>query len=113
MTYVDVALPLALPTALTYSVPDDLIARAVMGARVVVPVQKREMIGIVTGVGRPPPAARARAVLEAPDETPVLDSTLLQLAAWAAADDAQSTRTSAAVFFIIPLIPFAVPVAAP
>ncbi len=83
--YVDVALPLALPTPLTYAVPDELKARAVPGARVVVPVQQREMVGIVTAVDRPAPAARARPVLAAPDPAPLLDSTLLQLAEWTGA----------------------------
>ena len=83
--YVDVALPLALPGPLTYEVPDELIPRAVPGARVVVPVQQREMVGIVTAVDRPPPKARARAVLAAPDAAPLLDATLLELATWAGA----------------------------
>jgi len=90
MTFVDVALPLALPTALTYSVPDELKERAVAGARVLVPVKGREMVGIITATGRPAPAARARDILEAPDETPVLDSTLLQLADWMGAHYAAS-----------------------
>ena len=88
--FVDVALPLALKGPLTYAVPDDLTARAVPGARVVVPVQQREMVGIVTAVGRPAPAARARAVLAAPDAAPLLDATLLELAEWAGAHYAAS-----------------------
>jgi len=80
--FVDVALPLALPSPLTYALPDDLAARAVPGARVVVPVQQREMVGIVTAVERPPPAARARPVLAAPDPQPLLDASLLALAEW-------------------------------
>ena len=80
--YVDVAVPLALPTALTYAVPDELSARAVPGARVVVPVQQRELIGVVTAADRPAPAARARPILAAPDAAPLLDASLLRLAAW-------------------------------
>lgn len=82
MLFIDVALPLALPTPLTYSVPDEFLARAVPGARVVVPVQQKEMIGIVTAVDRPAPAARARPVLAAPDAGPLLDESLLALADW-------------------------------
>jgi len=80
--YVDVALPLALPTPLTYAVPDELAALAVPGARVVVPVQQREMVGIVTAAGREAPKAAARQVIAAPDGAPLLDATLLALAGW-------------------------------
>ena len=78
--FVDVALPLALPTALTYSVPADLAARAAPGCRVVVPVLRREVVGIVTAVGRPAPRAAARAVIAAPDAEPALDEHLVALA---------------------------------
>ena len=80
--YVDVALPLALPAPLTYAVPDELAALAVPGARVVVPVQQREMVGIVTAAGREAPKAAARQVIAAPDGAPLLDATLLALARW-------------------------------
>ncbi|MDP3774508.1 MAG: primosomal protein N' [Gemmatimonadales bacterium] len=78
--FVDVALPLALERCLTYAVPDDLGGRAVAGARVVVPVKGREMIGIVVATGRDAPRAAARAVIAAPDPEPLLDRTLLALA---------------------------------
>jgi primosomal protein N' (replication factor Y) len=86
-TFVDVALPLASVGSLTYEVPDDLKDRAVPGARVVVPMRQREMVGVVVGVGRPEAAlaARARPILAAPDPTPVLDATLLELASWTGA----------------------------
>ncbi len=80
--FIDVALPLALPGPLTYAVPDELKERAIPGARVVVPVRQKEMIGIVTATGRPAPAAKARPVLAAPDAAPLLDGSLLQLADW-------------------------------
>ena len=78
--FVDVALPLALDAALTYAVPADLAGRAVPGARVVVPVQEREMVGVVTATGRPAPVQRAREVIAAPDAAPVLDRSLVRLA---------------------------------
>ena len=78
--FVDVALPLALPTALTYSVPADLAEHVVPGCRVVVPVLRREAVGIVTATGRPAPAAAARAIIAAPDAEPVLDRGLVALA---------------------------------
>ena len=78
--FVDVALPLALSTALTYSVPADLAGRVKAGCRVVVPVLRREVVGIVTATGRPAPAAAARAIIAAPDAEPVLDAALVALA---------------------------------
>ncbi len=83
--FVDVALPLPLKQPLTYAVPGALAEAGVQpGARVVVPVQQREMVGIVTAVERPAPQgpSRVREVLAAPDAEPVLDATLLRLAEW-------------------------------
>ncbi|MBI4542966.1 MAG: primosomal protein N', partial [Gemmatimonadetes bacterium] len=77
---IDVALPLALPQPLTYAVPAELAARAVPGARVVVPVRRREMVGVVTAVARPRIGSAARPVIAAPDPEPLLDATLLRLA---------------------------------
>ena len=42
-----VALPLPLATPYTYRIPDTLGDRVVPGARVVVPVRRRELIGLV------------------------------------------------------------------
>jgi primosomal protein N' (replication factor Y) len=78
--FVDVALPLALPRPLTYAVPAELAEQALPGWRVVVPVRQREMVGIVTAIGRPAPAAAARRVVAAPDTAPVLGTELLALA---------------------------------
>lgn len=82
--FVDVALPLALPTPLTYVVPAVHAARAVRGARVVVPVRGKEMVGVVVGEDRPAPRAAARPVLAAPDREPLLDDSQLALAEWVA-----------------------------
>ncbi len=78
--YADVALPLPLPRPLTYAVPGELAAGVVPGCRVVVPVHQREMVGIVTAVGRPAPAAAARDIVAVPDVEPVLGADLLALA---------------------------------
>ena len=79
--FADVALPLALARPLRYAVPPDLAGRVEPGCRVVVPVQGREMVGIVTATGAVPPAAgRVREVVAAPDAAPVLDGELLPLA---------------------------------
>jgi len=79
-----VALPLPLFEPYTYHVPDTLADRVVPGARVVVPVRSRELIGIVTAVDAPPPAASPKPILAAPDAAPALTEPLLETARWIA-----------------------------
>jgi primosomal protein N' (replication factor Y) (superfamily II helicase) len=79
-----VALPLPLATPYTYRIPETLGDRVVPGARVVVPVRRRELIGVVTAVGAEPPAARARELLAVPDDEPALTPSLLATAEWIA-----------------------------
>ncbi|MGH7629956.1 MAG: hypothetical protein ACREOF_11375, partial [Gemmatimonadales bacterium] len=49
--YAQVALPLPLHAAYTYRIPDALAERVAPGARVVVPVRGRRVVGIVLAVG--------------------------------------------------------------
>ncbi|HEX6107449.1 MAG TPA: primosomal protein N', partial [Gemmatimonadales bacterium] len=79
-----VALPLPLASPYTYRIPDTLGDRVVPGARVVVPVRRRELIGIVTSVDAPVPAAEARDVLAAPDAEPAIPAGLLATGEWIA-----------------------------
>jgi primosomal protein N' (replication factor Y) len=80
-----VALPVALHRTYTYAVPESLAARVVPGARVVVPLGPRKVVGIVTDVGVDAPAgARLRALHDAPDPLPALSPALLELGTWIA-----------------------------
>ena len=79
-----VALPLPLATPYTYRIPETLGDRVVPGARAVVPVRRRELIGLVVGVDAPPPEASARDVLAVPDAEPALSEALLATAEWMA-----------------------------
>ncbi|MGZ8391459.1 MAG: replication restart helicase PriA [Gemmatimonadales bacterium] len=79
-----VALPLPLATPYTYRIPETLGDRVVPGARVVVPVRRRELIGLVVAVDAPPPEASARDVLAVPDAEPALSEALLATAEWMA-----------------------------
>ena len=79
-----VALPLPLATPYTYRISETLGDRVVPGARVVVPVRRRELIGLVVAVDTPPPAAAAKEVLAVPDSEPALSPALLATAAWIA-----------------------------
>ena len=80
---VSVALPLPL-APLTYSVPDELRGRVSVGSRVVVPVASRKALGFVVGEGKARDGMKLRAVLEAPDDAPSLDASLLATCRWIA-----------------------------
>ena len=77
-----VALPLPLAQPYTYSIPESLADRIVPGARVVVPVRQRELVGIVTALTDTPPEQAAREILSAPDAEPALPESLLETARW-------------------------------
>ncbi len=77
-----VALPLPLAQPYTYRIPEALADRIVPGARVVVPVRQRELIGIVTALTDAPPEQTAREILAAPDDEPALPVALLETAGW-------------------------------
>ena len=49
--YAEVVLPVPVPRTYTYLVPPELEPRVVPGARVVVPVQRRQVVGVVAAVG--------------------------------------------------------------
>ncbi|HEX6434206.1 MAG TPA: primosomal protein N' [Gemmatimonadales bacterium] len=79
-----VALPLPLATPYTYRIPDTLGDRVIPGARVVVPVRRRELVGVVVGIDAEQPTAPARDVLAVPDPEPALSPELLATAVWIA-----------------------------
>ena len=74
-----VALPIPSPTPYRYAIPPALADRVVRGARVVVPVRRREMVGIVLDVVDPPDK-ELKPVLLAPDPAPLVSAELLELA---------------------------------
>ncbi len=77
-----VALPLPLATPYTYRIPETLGDRVVPGARVVVPVRRLELIGLVVAADVEPPGAAAKDVLAVPDPEPALSPALLATADW-------------------------------
>lgn len=78
-----VALPLPLHSTYTYRVPDALAERAVPGARVVVPLRRREAIGVIVALEESSPV-EARELLALPDAEPALSPALLALGKWMA-----------------------------
>ncbi len=82
--FAQVVLPLPLFEPYTYLVPDTLADRVVPGARVVVPVRKRQLVGIVSATDAEAPSVAAREILAAPDPEPALPPPLLRTAEWMA-----------------------------
>ncbi len=83
-TFARVALPLPVFEPYTYAVPATLADRVTPGARVVVPLRRRDMLGIVTAVDAGAPPVEARAIVAVPDPQPALPGPLLELAEWMA-----------------------------
>ena len=79
-----VALPLPLAKPYTYRVPDTLGDRVTPGSRVVVPVRRRELVGVVVDVNAEAPAAVPKDVLAVPDPEPALSPALMATAEWMA-----------------------------
>ncbi|HSC59565.1 MAG TPA: primosomal protein N', partial [Gemmatimonadales bacterium] len=82
--FAQVALPLAVPEPYTYQVPEALLDRVVPGARVVVPLRSREVVGVVTAADAPPPPAAAKPILSVLDPEPALPRPLLETVQWMA-----------------------------
>ena len=81
----EVAVPLPVPGPLAYAVPPDLESQVVPGVRVRVRVGRRRLTGLV--VGRPaaaPEGIELRPLEAVLDREPVLDASLLELAAFVA-----------------------------
>src|SRR3989475_7142932 len=91
--YAEVVLPLPVVRPYTYRIPDDLAARAARGARVVVPLQRRRVVALVTAVGRAPPPPAARPSLDAPDARPAPSPPLPQLGRLVSRDRAGEATT--------------------
>src|SRR5881628_141060 len=75
MTYAAVVLPVPVSRSYIYDVP---------GARVVVPLRRRSVVGIVTDVVSDPPSPGIdiKAIIAAPDDEPAISPPLLELGRW-------------------------------
>src|SRR5213083_2113472 len=84
--YAEVVLPVPVPRTYTYLIPPELEPRVVPGARVIVPVRRRQVVGVVAAVDAPPPSAAAgvaaRPILATPDAEPAITPPLLTLGVW-------------------------------
>ena len=82
--HVAVVLPVPVNRPYIYAVPDALAERAVPGARVIVPVKQRKVVGVVTDVvgHQSSVISGIKPIVAAPDEQPALSAALLDLGRW-------------------------------
>jgi len=79
-----VALPSLLKDPLIYSIPRDLNHQIYVGSRVLVPLQRRTVTGVVWEIIPKNPLEEAKAIIATLDDTPILDAQLLRLCQWIA-----------------------------
>ncbi len=82
-TICSVALPIPSPRPYSYAIPPNHGAQVTRGARVVVPVRTRELVGVVLDVDTGP-AEGLKPILVVPDPRPAVPEPLLELADWVA-----------------------------
>jgi primosomal protein N' (replication factor Y) len=83
--YVNLAIPLAVDTVFTYSVPPQLRREAQRGVRVVAPFGRRSVIGFVLSLSRTrPDLPHLKEIQEILDPEPLIPEELLKLAEWMA-----------------------------
>ncbi|HEY1268742.1 MAG TPA: primosomal protein N' [Candidatus Binatia bacterium] len=80
--FAEVIIPSPLKEPLTYQIPPELDLTP--GMRVVVPVGRRRVTGVVAEVVAASRIDHVKAILEAPDGQPVMDGALLRLGQWIA-----------------------------
>jgi primosomal protein N' (replication factor Y) len=79
-----VVIPSPLRDALIYRVPDHLLDHISVGMRVLIPLGKRRLTGIVFELLTETSLRDTKEILAVQDERPVLDSSLLELSQWTA-----------------------------
>src|SRR3989441_906244 len=82
--YVAVVLPVPVNRSCIYEVPAALSPRVVPGARVVVPLRRRSVVGVVTAAISHPPSTdiEIKPITAAPDDEPAISRPLLELGRW-------------------------------
>ena len=81
-SYVEVALPLAIRSNLTYQIPEILLSKCAVGCRVWVPVNNEFVIGIVVGISSDKPAFETKSIREVLDDSPIIDQKSIALFSW-------------------------------
>lgn len=78
--YIEVVVPRAIDKVFHYVLPDGLKKKAEIGKRVLVPFSNRQLIGYITGFSDRPGVEKPKELIEILDDSPILDSELLELA---------------------------------
>ena len=78
-----IIIPLPLKEPLTYHVPEELKELVRCGMRVLIPLGKRKITGIVLELIHKTPLQKTREVLAVLDEVPIVDESLLKVSLWA------------------------------
>src|SRR5262245_49871403 len=86
MTYVDIAIPLAVLKTFASSGPAQFRDKAVRGVRVLVPFGRKIVTGFVVGVTPHPPdgSFRVRSIRDVLDPAPMIPPVLVETALWVA-----------------------------
>ena len=82
--FAQVLIPAPVKAPLVYSIPKDLEAHIGPGSRVLIPLQRRTVTGVVLDLVNESPLVAAKPILELLDAKPIIDSHLLRLAQWIA-----------------------------
>jgi primosomal protein N' (replication factor Y) (superfamily II helicase) len=79
-----VVIPTPLKDPLTYKVPEPLHEQIAVGMRVLIPLGKRKVTGVVLELMQESPVTGTREILATLDERPILNRKLLELGQWIA-----------------------------
>src|ERR1051325_4194733 len=82
--FVRVIIPAPVKESLIYEVPEPFRARIAVGMRVIIPLARRKVTGIVLELLRTASHIQPKEILSVPDERPVVDLALLNLSQWMA-----------------------------
>src|SRR5437867_4588450 len=77
-----IIVPAPVKNPLIYSIPDTLEGQIVAGIRVLIPLQKRTVTGIVLDFVAENPTAETKPIIEPLDHRPIFDQQLINLAHW-------------------------------
>lgn len=80
--YSDIAIPGVPKPTLTYSVPDRLHDKLIVGVRVLVPLGKRIVTGFCIRIHHEPPSIATKQIRDVIDEEPVFTHTMIDIARW-------------------------------
>jgi primosomal protein N' (replication factor Y) len=82
--FAQIVVPAPLRDPLIYSIPEPLKGRIAPGTRVLIPLQKRIVTGIVLDFLEQTPLTQTKEIVDRLDDEPILDRHLLDLAQWIA-----------------------------